>query len=135
AGGRTLVRRYHLTYASDSFHSLLEQVQVEGRRQALNANGVQEGDPTTAESALTDAVVGELLPPMRFRYTRMPSGGIAGFGTIDATVKSVANSPPHSVDEGRSDLFDVNSDGLPDLIVTDPARYRTASGAPAVGVF
>ena len=35
------------------------------------------------------------------------------------------NSPPHSVDESRADLMDVNSDGLPDLVVTDPARYRT----------
>ncbi|MCC6874432.1 MAG: hypothetical protein IT378_09035, partial [Sandaracinaceae bacterium] len=39
------------------------------------------------------------------------------------------------MDEARADLFDVNSDGLPDLIVTDPARYRTSTGAPAVGVF
>jgi hypothetical protein len=39
------------------------------------------------------------------------------------------------VDEGRTDLFDVNSDGLPDVIVTDPARYRTSDGRPSVGVF
>src|SRR5690606_28380738 len=86
---------------------------------------------------LGDSILGELLPPMTFRYSRMPALGdqVAGFGGIDATVHAVANSPPHSVDEGRSDLFDVNSDGLPDLIVTDPARYRTDDGEPAVGVF
>ncbi|HBQ15097.1 MAG TPA: hypothetical protein DEF51_29555, partial [Myxococcales bacterium] len=46
-----------------------------------------------------------------------------------------AGSPAHSVDEARADFFDVNSDGLPDLLVTDPARYRTSGGQPAVGVF
>ncbi|MCZ7685883.1 MAG: hypothetical protein M5U28_46855 [Sandaracinaceae bacterium] len=135
-GERTLVRRYHLTYASDSFHSLLRQVQVEGRPEAEVATvGAFVGDRTVREGALGDAVVGALLPPMTFRYTRMPSGGIPGFGTIDGRVRAVAHSPPHSVDEGRADLFDVNSDGLPDLIVTDPARYRTSDGRPAVGVF
>src|SRR5690606_18145243 len=99
AGARTLVRRYHLTYASDSFHSLLDRVQVEGR--PASGSSFEVGDPTVRESTLTDAVVGQLLPPMRFRYTRMPDGGIPGFGTIDATVKPVTNSPPHSVDEGR----------------------------------
>ncbi|MDH5492706.1 MAG: hypothetical protein OEY14_12205, partial [Myxococcales bacterium] len=47
----------------------------------------------------------------------------------------VISSPNVSVDAARADLFDVNTDGLADLVVTDPARYRTASGEPAVGVF
>ena len=134
--GRTLVRRYHLRYRTDSFHSLLHQVQVEGRPQTL-VNGSMVGDATIAESSLGDAMVGETLPPMTFRYSEMPSSSdaVPGFGGIDASMRAVVNSPPHSVDEGRSDLFDVNSDGLPDLIVTDPARFRTDSGEPAVGVF
>ncbi len=135
-GARTLVRRYHLSYASDSFHSLLQQVRVEGRPHSLDTGlGANVGDRGVRESTLGDGIVGELLPPMTFRYSPMPSGGIPGFGTISSRVLPVVNSPPHSVDEGRADLFDVNSDGLPDLIVTDPARYRTAGGGPAVGVF
>ena len=68
------------------------------------------------------------LPAMRFEYNQLPAG-------LDGTHREVLGSPPHSVDEARSDLFDVNSDGLPDLVVTDPARYRTSDGRPAAGVF
>jgi RHS repeat-associated protein len=137
--GRTLVRRYHLGYSASSYHSLLETVQVEGRPEQ-SVNGSQVGTSTISESSLGAAIVGVLLPAMRFRYTAMPTGSeasssIAGFGGISTHVWPVANSPPHSADEARADLFDVNSDGLPDLIVTDPARYRTSSGGPAVGVF
>lgn len=138
-GERFLVRRYHLSYDPSSYHSLLSSVQVEGRPDGLDASAqVQVGAPDTlSESGLGTSIVGRLLPPMRFSYSQQPGAGpqIAGFGGVDATVRAVEASPPHSVDEGRSDLFDVNSDGLPDLLVTDPARYRTADGSPAVGVF
>ncbi|MCA9609791.1 MAG: hypothetical protein KC619_29535, partial [Myxococcales bacterium] len=136
AGVRTRVRRYHLTYDPLSFHSLLTQVQVEGRPQSCDA-GYCVGNTSIGE---TSNAAGERLPPMTFEYTHLPTGGTAseavpGFGGIHTTVRTVTNSPPHSVDEARSDLFDVNSDGLPDLVVTDPARYRTSDGRPAVGVF
>ncbi|MCB9592813.1 MAG: hypothetical protein H6719_08775 [Sandaracinaceae bacterium] len=137
---RTLVRRYHLRYQTDRFHSLLASVQVEGRPQTEAMPGVMVGDRHVSERSLGDRIVGELLPPMTFRYSEMGGGGptstpVAGFGGISTAVQSVASSPPHSVDEARSDLFDVNSDGLPDLIVTDPARYTMPDGSPAVGVF
>jgi len=133
---RTRVRRYHLTYDPASFHSLLTSVQVEGRPQTCTS-GICEGDTTVLEGS-NDA--GERLPAMTFEYSEMPSGSgasdvVPGFGGISQQVNPVSNSPPHSVDESRSDLFDVNSDGLPDLVVTDPARYRTEDGRPAVGVF
>lgn len=136
APSRTLVRRYHLRYRADSYHSLLESVQVEGRP-SVEAGGWDEGVRTVAEGALTDAVVGQLLPPMRFGYSAVTgtSARIDGFGALRNTVVEMRNSPEHSIDEARSELFDVNSDGLLDVIVTDPARYRTAGGAPAVGVF
>lgn len=139
--GRALVRRYHLRYDPNTFHSLLQQVQVEGRpnTNTCTAPGEAcEGDPTVTErDAISGTVNGEMLPPMTFTYSGMPDTGdvVAGFGAIDSTVRPVTSSPPHSVDENRADLFDVNSDGLPDLIVTDPARYRTDTGEPAVGVF
>lgn len=135
-GARYLVRRYHLAYSSAHHHSLLQSVLVEGRPQSLVASvGVMVGDPLVPESALSDDVIGLTSPPMTFEYTEAPSGIAEGFGGISHVVQSAAASPPHSVDEARSDLFDVNSDGLPDLIVTDPARYRTPDGRPAVGVF
>ncbi|MFW5920442.1 MAG: SpvB/TcaC N-terminal domain-containing protein, partial [Polyangiales bacterium] len=137
-GQRTYVRRYHLRYDPSSFHSLLSEVQVEGRP-VTRPPGVQVNvaDPTVPEGTLGDAIEGELLPPMRFGYSRQPDEGdiIPGFGGLNSDATSAAASPPHSVDEGRSDLFDVNGDGLPDLIVTDPATYQTADGDPAVGVF
>lgn len=134
-GRRTRVRRYHLRYQADAYHSLLESVQVEGRPHAMRADvGVEVGDPTVPEGS--DAP-GAFLPPMTFSYSALPdvAGAIAGFGGLSGSVHSIDSSPPHSIDEARSDFFDVNSDGLPDLIVTDPARYRTPDGDPAVGVF
>lgn len=139
-GLRTLVRRYHLTYAPEatSFHSLLTSVALEGRPHTIDpVTGVALGDAAIAEAALGEALVGDLLPAMRFRYSvpEATSTSVAGFGGIDATVHRAPHSPAHSFDEARTDLFDVNSDGLTDVIVTDPATYRTAEGAPAVGVF
>lgn len=138
AAERSLVRRYHLGYDGSSFLSLLETLQIEGRPEISSARSQMPiGDRLVPESALGDAVIGSTLPPMRFAYTQpaATSAAAAGFSGIDATVRRSSTSPPHSVDEARSDLFDVNSDGLPDLIVTDPARYRTADDEPAVGVF
>ncbi|MFW5920571.1 MAG: SpvB/TcaC N-terminal domain-containing protein, partial [Polyangiales bacterium] len=138
-GARTLVRRYHLGYAPGSFHSLLERVQLEGRPDGpdSSAGGAMVGDALVDEASLGDEIIGRTLPPMVFSYSEPAGTGPSapGFGRLDATVHSVTSSPPHSVDEARSDLFDVNSDGLPDLVVTDPARYRTPAGDPAVGVF
>jgi RHS repeat-associated protein len=139
ASSRSLVRRYHLRYRTDSFHTLLDAVQVEGRP-SVDAGGWEEGVLGLSESSLNDTVVGSLLPPMRFTYSTLPTGSgtspaIPGFGSLSNRIVEVRNSPLNSIDEARTELFDVNSDGLLDVIVTDPARYRTPSGAPAVGVF
>ena len=135
---RTLVRRYHLRYDPTSFISLLSEVQVEGRPQLTDAAHGPVGDRGLTEGGLGDAIVGVTLPPMGFAYSspqHVSSNVIPGFVGLDGTVHESPSSPPHSVSEERADLFDVNSDGLPDLIVTDPARYRSADGRPAVGVF
>ncbi len=139
AEGRHLVRRYHLRYDPSSYLSLLQEVQVEGRPHSASprGTGVLVGDRLVPEASLDDEIVGSMLPPMNFHYSApaATTASVDGFPGIDATVHASASSPPHSSDEARSDLFDVNSDGLPDLIVTDPARYRTAEDEPAVGVF
>jgi len=130
-GARFLVRRYHLSYAADSYHSLLSSVQVEGRPSRPDpVLEVEVGNAAVPEASLGASIVGDLLPPMRFGYTKptVTSSTVAGFGGIDATVHKSGNSPDHSTSEGRVDLFDVNSDGLPDLLVTDPARYDGGAG-------
>jgi RHS repeat-associated protein len=136
-GTRNLVRRYHLAYApaTTSFHSLLTEVTVEGRPDALHAASQVYVASDVAESALTAAIVGRTLPPMRFSYTASPSGPVSGFGGIASTVTPVVGSPEFSADNARADLFDVNSDGLTDFIVTEPGRFRTADDRPAVGVY
>jgi RHS repeat-associated protein len=131
AGARFLVRRYHLRYETGSYHSLLSTVQVEGRPSTFDpALGVEIGDAFIPEGTLSDRVVGHLLPPMSFAYTAAQRSGeqVSGFGGIDTTVHYSGSSPDHSADEGRADLFDVNADGLPDLLVTDPARYGGGAG-------
>lgn len=136
-GERFGVRRYHLGYDPTTYHSLLGSVQVEGREDVAVGSGLAEYRRfvRTPESELGSAIVGRPLPPMTFEYTQAPVGPILGFGGVSSVVRSVANSPNVSVDAARADLFDVNTDGLPDLIVTDPARYRGPDGEPAVGVF
>jgi RHS repeat-associated protein len=130
-GFRSLVRRYWLAYDSLSYHSLLKSVQVEGRPSMWDDRlQVFVGDDAIGERVLSDRVVGDLLPAMEFGYSMPPTqfGSIAGFGGFDATVHESAMSPDHSMDESRADLFDVNADGLPDLLVTDPVAYDGGVG-------
>jgi RHS repeat-associated protein len=141
-GMRYLVRRYHLAYDGRVHHSLLASVQVEGRPDAQVTNaptGVMAVTPDTMvpETSLSiyGNTVGRLRPPMTFEYSQMPTGTAAGFGGVDNTVINVELGPDVSVDLADADLYDVNTDGLPDLIVTEPARYRTRDGRPAAGVF
>ncbi len=136
-GQRYLVRRYHLGYDADAYHSLLASVQVEGRPEVVDPHAqVPVAGPRVREEDIAMGPgTGRTLPPMRFHYSDGPAGGPLGFSGIDATVHPVIDSPDVSADAARADLFDVNSDGLADLVVTDPSRYRTADGQPAVGVF
>jgi len=130
-GSRFLVRRYHLSYDANSYHSLLSQVQVEGRPSRFDAAlGVMVGDARVPESALDDLIVGDLLPPMRFSYggPTPTTAVVPGFGGLDGTVHVSNASPKHSAGEGRVDFFDVNSDGLPDLLVTEPDNYHNGAG-------
>jgi YD repeat-containing protein len=112
---RQLVRRYHFAYNDENPVSLLESVQLEGRC-ATNEDSqyLELGDGSLKESNCPR------LPPMTFGYTPYAIGG---------AVQQLSASPPHSVDEDLSDLFDVNSDGLPDVLVTAPGTYGAGHAA------
>src|SRR5262249_40983669 len=125
---RRLVRRYHLTYDPNYHASLLQRFELEGR-----CSGTEDAAPAeTANGQLDDAVSCPKLPPVTFDYqhvdpfTTTGSAGrkdLPGFEGFDERVRLFANSPDHSIDEALSDLFDINADGLPDLLVTAPFLY------------
>ena len=137
SGARRLVRRYHLTYDPSYHVSLLTRVQVEGRCGAP-ADG-EEGEPVTEDALgnLPSTTACPTLPAMTLGYTHVTpyhtdgSSGVAdlaGYEGFDERVTTMTDSPPHSVDEQDTDLFDVNADGLPDVVVTMPGLYGGQHG-------
>jgi RHS repeat-associated protein len=127
-GTRALVRRYHLRYVVGAHHSLLESVVLEGRPSVFDGTlGVEVGDTTVSEASLSDSIVGTTLPPAVFHYTTQPGTGAGGFGGIAGVVARSSSSPPVSLGDADVDLFDMNSDGLVDVLAT--ARRLTGSGA------
>ncbi|MCC6216085.1 MAG: hypothetical protein IT376_14560, partial [Polyangiaceae bacterium] len=134
SAARKVVRRYHLGYEATSHVSLLERIEVEGR-----CSGAEAHPSVAAEDA--SGGVGPTscprLPPMTFTYSRVsgygtdgaPGGAtVPGYEPFDARLRSLADSPPHSVDEGQADLFDVNGDALPDVLVTAAGMYGSGHG-------
>jgi RHS repeat-associated protein len=124
SGPRELVRRYHLAYDGAYHVSLLTNVQMEGRCP----------QPVTEDSTgLLPATSCPTLPAMTFGYQHVApfdtsgspsSADIAGWEGFDERVHAMANSPDHSIDESLTDLFDINADGLPDVVVTAPFLYN-----------
>jgi RHS repeat-associated protein len=123
-GVRELVRRYHLAYDPNFHVSLLTSVQMEGR--------CDQPVPEDSTGALP-ATSCSMLPSMAFDYQHVApfdtTGGastadIPGWEGFDERVHAMANSPNHSVDETLTDLFDINADGLPDVVVTAPNLYN-----------
>jgi RHS repeat-associated protein len=129
AGARELVRRYHLSY-DPSFHvSLLTSVQMEGQ---CSPNAVESGS-----ESLPGVTGCPTLPSMTFDYQHItPYNGdgtpgvvdLVGYEGFDDRTIGMTSSPDHSVDEQDADLFDLNSDGLPDLLVTMPGLYNGNDG-------
>jgi hypothetical protein len=127
---RRQVRRYHLKYAPSFHQSFLESVQVEGRCAGSETAAFAEDE----DSQLLPETTGcETLPPMTFGYGHVTprkvdgspgTADLAGFEGFDERLIQISNSPDHSIDEGLSDLFDINSDGLPDVLVTAPGTYN-----------
>ncbi len=125
SGPRELVRRYHLSYDPGFHVSLLTSLQMEGRC----ASVVQE-----SSSGVLPSVTGcPALPAMTFNYQHVApfdtSGGVstadvAGWEGFDERIHPMAGSPDHSLDEALTDLFDINADGLPDVVVTAPYLYN-----------
>jgi RHS repeat-associated protein len=126
---RELVRRYHLTYDPAYHVSLLAQVQLEGRCAGASAEGAGEALPVTTGCPM--------LPPVQLGYQHVvpydtkgvsSRADLAGFEGFDERVTMMAKSPPHSLDDAMTDLFDINADGLPDVLVTSPGLYGGKHG-------
>ncbi len=125
---RELVRRYHLSYDGKWHASLLTSVQMEGRCAAPVLEDASEAVPPTScpklpemtfgyQHVKTDPVTGEGVP-----------GDLPGYESWDETVRAFDKSPPFSVDEELTDLFDINADALPDVLVTAPAFFGGKHG-------
>jgi RHS repeat-associated protein len=104
-----LVRRYALSYTPDPLDPV-ERVPV--------------GDVGSLFSLLRKVVqwdnrvgtAGSYLPPLRFGYTRMDG---------DSSVRgTLSDTPPYSLGNPQMALADINADGLPDLLHTDPDTGR-----------
>ncbi len=139
AAARRLVRRYHLTYDPSYHVSLLASVQIEGRCGAAGAGEALEPVAEDDAGLLPDTSNCPSLPPMSFGYTHVTpyhtdgsasAADLLGYEGFDERVISMSASPPNSVDEANTDLFDINSDGLPDVLVTMPGLFYAG---PAMG--
>jgi RHS repeat-associated protein len=133
-GAREQVRRYRLSYDAKYHVSLLTSVQLEGKcGLSPAASSSSTTNPTESASGLLPASTGcPLFPATTFGYQHVApfdtSGSqsradIAGWEGFDERVLTMTNSPAHSLDETLTDLFDINADGLPDVLVTAPYLY------------
>jgi len=114
---RAIVRRYHLEYHAGT-RSMLASVQQEGRPETADGEYAFLRGQHVPED--TPAGSGPRLPAMRFEYT--PGIGATGF---DWTVHAIGTAPSVSLANGDVDLFDVDRDGLPDVV-------RAPGGDPEV---
>jgi RHS repeat-associated protein len=125
---REMVRRYYLTYDQAWHASLLSSVQMEGRCTA----------PTLEDDSQLIAPTNcPRLPAISLGYQHVQgfdAGGAAhaselpGYEAFDERVHTMAGSPDHSINENLTDLFDINSDALPDVLVTAPGFYNGSHG-------
>jgi RHS repeat-associated protein len=130
-GSRHLVRRYHLAYEPSYHVSLLASVQVEGRNADTEDKAPSEGaNETIAPSSCGPGTVPSIcLPPMDFKYQHVDGvRDLPGYEAFNETLHTMSASPDHSVDEELTDLFDINADGLPDILVTAPGLYGGKHG-------
>ena len=126
ADSRQLVRRYHLAYDSSSHVSTLVSFQQEGRCSFAVEETGSGSLPSTACPQLS---------PLRFEYQKVsstlsPVTDAAGltFEAFATALKSLANSPPHTLGQTDTALMDINGDSLPDVVVTSPGLFEGKHG-------
>jgi RHS repeat-associated protein len=131
-GGTTrhAVRRYHLAYDPNAHASLLTSVQMEGRCVSTDrtSGGGEENAPAESREQLGGTTCGR-LPALTLGYQHVTpfhadgsqaTADLAGYEGFDERLTPMIGSPPNSIDENATDLFDINGDGLPDVVVTLP---------------
>jgi RHS repeat-associated protein len=132
SGARRMVRRYYLGYDTKFHASLLTSVTVEGRCGATETAASAE----TAEQ-LPSVTNCPRLPPLQFDYSHVNGfstagtsrqGDLPGYEAFDERIQQIGGDPPHSVDEDQADYFDVNADGLPDVMVSETGLYGNGFG-------
>ncbi|HEX2735004.1 MAG TPA: toxin TcdB middle/N-terminal domain-containing protein, partial [Polyangiaceae bacterium] len=133
SSARALVRRYHLSYEPDQHTTLLSQVQVEGRCESSDlAPSVFEVEGKLGSSDCP------LLPPLRFEYSHVSgflsdgsaaTSSLDGYEAFDERLLAVTDSPAYSLDESQTILVDINSDALPDVLVTAAGLFHGSHGA------
>ena len=132
-GVRYMVRRYHLTYNPDVYYSLLQSVQLEGSPDALDATSGTRVRTLVSESAV-GSTSGPMLPPMTFAYTGGDNTAAPYGGAVNESY-DIYGSPDVSLSNPDADFFDVNGDGLPDVVHTNPAEYGGNAGVFFNGFF
>ncbi len=136
SGPRELVRRYHLAYDPNFHVSQLTSLQLEGRcTTSPSASGTANAtEDTTGALPATNCPT---LPAMTFGYQHVAgydtsgktkTADLPGYEAFDERIVSIANSPTNSIDEADADLFDINADGLPDVLVTLPGQFGGNEG-------
>src|SRR5260370_16032736 len=125
AGPRELVRRSQLSYDANFHVSLLASVQMEGR--CSDGSGQVVATLEDASQLLPASTGCPTLPAMTFGYQHVTpynvdgsagNADLAGYEGFDERIIPMSESPPNSIDENMTDLFDINSDGLPDVVAT-----------------
>jgi RHS repeat-associated protein len=136
SAARHQVRRYHLGYALQHA-SLLTSVQVEGRCDGNEVNAPAEvsgpPDPGTPPNRVTELLRDgpncPTLPAMTFDYSHVQQNAdLPGFEGFNHDLHTIQSSPPHSVDDAMTDLLDIDSDGLPDVLNTSIGTYGYGHG-------
>jgi RHS repeat-associated protein len=122
---RQMLRRYHLAYDPAYHTSELQSVVVEGRCASPVVEGVVQG---TTES-LPQATGCPTLPSTTLGYQHVTQNAdLPGYEGFDETLHHIAQSPAYSLDGTNADLFDINADGLPDVVVTLPGFFQGNHG-------
>ena len=138
SSAREQVRRYWATYDASRHVSLLAAVQLEGKCDSAN--------PTEDAGGLLPAMSScPRLPATTFAWSTsqaLDANGapvapdISGYEAFDNRLHAMTGSPSLSIDGLQADLFDLDSDALPDVLATttgfgngDGAFVQSAGGA------